>query len=75
MSSRRGLLNVWGIPFDSVAGHPSGEAFRVTAFESPALMPASRDMGLLELSLAQHQLALPMAEVSGSIWMLDRADR
>jgi Tol biopolymer transport system component/DNA-binding winged helix-turn-helix (wHTH) protein len=70
VSARSGFFNVWGIRFNSTSGKAVGEAFRVTAFENPALMiPALTNM--VELSLNQDKLVLTMEERSGSIWVLD----
>jgi dipeptidyl aminopeptidase/acylaminoacyl peptidase len=69
VSGRRGLFNVWGIRFDAVKGKPVGDPFQVTSFESPSLMVP--DIPPAELSLTQEKLVLTIAEVSGSIWILD----
>jgi hypothetical protein len=71
---RGGFFNVWGIRFDSINGKPVGEAFRVTAFENPALMLPEL-IPLVELSLTKDKLVLTMEERSGSIWVLDNVDR
>jgi hypothetical protein len=49
-----------------------GDPFRVTAFDRPSLeLPfASAD-----LSLTQNRLMITVAQVSGSIWVLDNVDR
>jgi hypothetical protein len=60
---------VWGIRFDAVKGKPVGDPFQVTSFESPSLMVP--DIPPVELSLTQEKLVLTIAEVSGSIWILD----
>jgi Tol biopolymer transport system component len=67
VSGRGGFFNVWGIRFDAVKGKPVGDPFQVTSFESPGLMLAD----ISELSLTQEKLVLTIAEVSGSIWILD----
>jgi len=65
---------VWGIHFDPVKGKPEGDPFQVTNFDSPMLMVADliADVGL---SLTEHKLIVTVAQRSGSIWMLDNADR
>jgi hypothetical protein len=65
---------VSGIRFDPAKGHPVGEPFRVTDFDSPGLM-VPEQISLVELSFTQNRLTLTMAEISGSIWMLDSVDR
>jgi len=74
LSERRGFFNVWGIHFDPVKGKPEGEPFQVTAFDNPRLMVAEvmPDVGL---SLTQDQLVVTVAQVSGSIWVLDNVDQ
>ncbi len=74
ISARTGFLNAWAIRFDPVKGQPLGEPFRVTAFESPGHMVPDR-LGVLGMSLAANRLVLPIAEVSGGIWMLEDMDR
>ena len=70
VSGRGGFFNVWGIRFDSTKGKPRGEPFRVTSFETPALM-LPEQIQIVELSLTQDKLLLTMEERSGSIWVLD----
>ena len=61
VSGRNGFFNVRGIRFDS---------FHVASFESPSLMVPT-NIPLVELSITQEKLMPTMAEVSGSIWILD----
>jgi serine/threonine protein kinase/sugar lactone lactonase YvrE len=68
------FLNVWGIHFDSTEGHAVGDPFRVTTFESPGRMISPR-LALMEMSLNKNQLALPITDVSGNIWVLGNVDR
>jgi Tol biopolymer transport system component len=70
LSGRSGFFNVWGIRFDATSGKPVGEPFRVTTFETPALMIPDQ-MEAAELSVIQGRMGLTMDERSGSIWMLD----
>jgi len=75
VSGRSGFFNVWGRRFDPTGGKPVGEAFRVTAFESPGQMMSPRLVQLIGISLAADRLVLPITEVSGSIWILENVDR
>jgi len=75
VSDRSGFFNVWGIRFDPTSGKPVGEAFRVTAFESPGQMMSPRLVQLIGISLAADRLVLPITEMSGSIWILENVDR
>jgi serine/threonine protein kinase/dipeptidyl aminopeptidase/acylaminoacyl peptidase len=68
------FLNVWGIHFDPAQGHVVGDPFRVTTFESPGRMISPR-LALMEMSLNKNQLALPITDVSGNIWILGNVDR
>jgi hypothetical protein len=74
LSSRQGFLNVWGLHFDAARGKTSGDPFPVTAFNSPSLM-VPNNIVFVEVSLTQDRLALTMAQVSGSIWVLGNVDR
>jgi Tol biopolymer transport system component len=75
ISDRAGFLNVWGIRFDPTSGKPVGEAFRVTAFESPGQMMPPRQIIAIEISLTADRLVLPITEESGNIWILENMDR
>jgi Tol biopolymer transport system component len=74
LSERRGFFNVWGVHFDPVKGKPQGEPFQVTSFETPTLM-IPKNIIPVEFSLTNGALALPMAQTSGNIWILDNVDR
>jgi Tol biopolymer transport system component len=66
--------NVWEIRFDPDTGKTVGDPFRVTALDNPALMiPAPMDG--VEISVTQKNLVLSLNQVSGSIAILDNADR
>jgi serine/threonine protein kinase/sugar lactone lactonase YvrE len=68
------FLNVWGIHFDREQGRAVGDPFRVTTFESPGRMISPR-LAQMEMSLNKNQLALPITDVSGNIWVLGNVDR
>jgi Tol biopolymer transport system component/DNA-binding winged helix-turn-helix (wHTH) protein len=74
VSSRSGFFNVWGVRFDPAEGRPVGEPFQVTNFDNPCLR-VPEEISPVELSLTQNRLTLTMAEISGSLWMLDNVDR
>jgi Tol biopolymer transport system component/DNA-binding winged helix-turn-helix (wHTH) protein len=74
LSDRKGYFNLWGTHFDSASGKPQGEPFPVTWFESPVLM-IPRHIPTVEISLTENRLVVPMAQVSGNIWVLDNVDR
>lgn len=69
-----GYLNVWGIHFDRVSGKPIGEPFQVTSYKSESKM-LWQEKSLLNISVGEHRLVLPISEVEGSIWMLENLDR
>ncbi len=74
VSERGGFYNVWGVRFDPAKGVPLGEPFQITTFGSPNLMIADT-IPTVELSLTQDRLVITVAQVSGSIWMLDNVDK
>ena len=74
VSRRGGFFNIWGIHFDRTAGKTVGQPFQVSKFESPRLM-IPRWIPPVGLSLTEDKLILTMAEESGSIWVLENADR
>jgi Tol biopolymer transport system component/DNA-binding winged helix-turn-helix (wHTH) protein len=75
VSGRSGFFNVWGIRFDPAKGNPVGLPFSVTALNSFSLMVPRHITGSIELSLTQDRLVLPLAQESGSIWVLDHVDQ
>jgi Tol biopolymer transport system component len=74
VSGRGGFFNVWGMRFDPAKGKPVGDPFRVTSFKSPSLM-VPEQIAPVELSVTQDRLVVTVAQVSGSIWVLDNVDR
>jgi len=74
LSERAGFLNVWGIRFDSARARPVSEPFPVITFSSPRLMVA-KSIAPVSISLTQDRLVVTVAQVSGSIWLLDNVDR
>jgi tRNA A-37 threonylcarbamoyl transferase component Bud32 len=74
LSQRGGFFNVWGIHFAPGSGKPVGEPFRVTAFESSARMATPANQAS-EMSVTANRLALPLTELSGSMWILENVDR
>jgi len=74
VSGSGGFFNVWGIRFDASRGKPLGKPFRVTNFVDPALMLPDQTTKI-DLSITQDQLALPLEDLSGSIWILDNVGR
>jgi Tol biopolymer transport system component len=69
-----GYLNVWGIHFDPVSGKPVGEPFQITSYTSVSKM-LWQERSLMNISVSEHRLVLPISEVEGSIWMLENVDR
>jgi Tol biopolymer transport system component/DNA-binding winged helix-turn-helix (wHTH) protein len=74
LSERAGFFNVWGIRFDSARARPVGEPFPVTTFSSPRFMVA-KSIGPASISLTQDRLVVTVAQLSGSIWLLENVDR
>jgi Tol biopolymer transport system component len=74
VSQHSGFFNVWGVHFDPAKGRPVGDPFPVTSFDNPNLMIAN-SIETVGLSLTQDRLVVTVAQVSGSIWVLDNVDR
>ncbi|HKY20619.1 MAG TPA: winged helix-turn-helix domain-containing protein [Vicinamibacterales bacterium] len=70
LSNRSGFFNVWGRRFDPATGKSSGDPFRVTNLENPSERVTS-PVTTMELAIAPNLLVLPIAEVSGSVWVLE----
>jgi hypothetical protein len=69
------LVNVWALPFDDARGATRGSPFQVTHFDSPAHRIWADDPGTAEPSLSHNRMTLPIADATGSIWMLDNVDK
>ena len=50
---------------------PLGQRFQVTSFTNPSLMMPPTDPSLLQISVAEDRLVLPLAAISGTVWMLE----
>ena len=74
LSTREGPINLWGQRFDKTQGRISGEPFRVTSFRGPQHALA-RDLGRVEIAVSSNNVFLPITKTSGTIWMLDVANR
>jgi hypothetical protein len=74
LSDHKGYFNVWGRRFDPANRKVQGEPFQVTDLQSRALM-IPRHIPTVEISLTQDRLVVPVAQVAGSIWVLDNVDR
>jgi hypothetical protein len=68
------LFDVWTLPFDSARGLAAGPPSTVTEFDSPARHIWDH-LAFAEPSVAGNCMVLPMAETTGSIWVLDNVDR
>jgi hypothetical protein len=69
------LFNVWAVPFDDARGRAVGSPFQVTQFESPGRRIWDDEIGLSEPSVAGNRMTLPIAEATGSVWVLDNVDK
>ena len=74
LSERSGFFDLWAIRFDPVRGRPEGDPLLVKAFGDPALM-IPKTISAVDLSLNRRQLAIPLQQVSGAIWILDNVER
>lgn len=63
-------FNLWALPFDPVRGLPTGTAFRITRYDSPARF-VSPQPSRISMDVEKGQVALTMTSLTGSIWMLD----
>jgi serine/threonine protein kinase len=69
VTNRGGLRNLWGRRFDSIAGQPIGEPFRVTNYET-----LGRKMDGVS-GVSAERFVTKMTETLGSIWVLDNVNR
>lgn len=68
------LYNLWATRFDPERGVPIGDPFPVTHFDSPS-QAISPWFLKTEMSISARRAVLTMRTLSGSIWMLDNADK
>jgi hypothetical protein len=54
---------------DSIGGKPDGTPFRVTHFDSPALM-IDPNRSNCEIDVTRKYLALTMVSANGSVWSI-----
>jgi hypothetical protein len=74
ISSRGGVLNVWGRRFDPKAGKPIGEIFSVTSFSGrDRILPSQ--ISRIEFGVTTDRLFLPISERASNLWILEHADR
>ncbi len=52
-----------------------GAAIQITRFDSPADRIWADDLNLAEPSVSGTRMMLPVAQATGSIWMLDNVDK
>ena len=69
------FFNVWALPFDDARGTVAGAPVQVTQFDSPAHRIWADDLSIAEPSVSGTRMILPIAEATGSIWMLDSVDK
>ena len=74
ISGAGSFFNVWGIRFDPATGKTVGQPLKISRFDSQRVRIPDL-IGSVGFSLIQDKVVFPMAEESGSIWMLDNVDR
>jgi Tol biopolymer transport system component/DNA-binding winged helix-turn-helix (wHTH) protein len=74
MSGRGGFYGVWAVHFDPLRGRGLGVPFLVKAFDDPSFI-IPRNTVIVEISVSQNSLVVPLQQVSGGIWLLDNVDR
>jgi hypothetical protein len=74
MSGHGGFYGVWAVHFDPLRGRGLGTPILVKAFDGPSFI-IPRNTVIVEISVSQNSLVVPLQEVSGGIWVLDNVDR
>ena len=69
------FFNVWALRFDDARGIAAGAPFQITHLDSPAHRIAADDLSIAEPSISGTRMTLPVAQATGSIWMLDNVDK
>ena len=64
LSHRDGFFNVWGRRFNSSAGKPQREPFRVTTFRGDGRMISPENISEVEIAVAGNRLVVPLTDVS-----------
>ena len=69
------FFNVWALRFDDARGTVAGAPLQITHLDSPAHRIWADDLTIAEPSVAGTRMTLPVAQATGSIWMLDNVDK
>jgi Tol biopolymer transport system component/DNA-binding winged helix-turn-helix (wHTH) protein len=69
-----GYYNLWGVRMDPASASTTSEPFQITQFNSSAMM-IDPNMTSSEIAVVPGRLAVTMARITGSIWMLSDVDR
>jgi Tol biopolymer transport system component/DNA-binding winged helix-turn-helix (wHTH) protein len=73
ISEEKGYFNVRGRRFNPEHRSAQGEDFAVTSFDSPKMM-IGQNIPNVGLSVKEDRLVLTVAQVAGSIWVLDNVE-
>jgi eukaryotic-like serine/threonine-protein kinase len=69
------FYNVWALPFDDARGAVAGPPVQITHLDSPAHRIWADDITNAEPSVSGTRMILPIAQATGSIWVLDNVDK
>jgi Tol biopolymer transport system component len=69
-SDRDGFRCIWARRFDPAAQQPVGDMFPIQHFHQISLSLSNLSLSEFELDAAPGKLVFPLAEISGSIWMI-----
>ena len=67
------FFDVWGLEFDPAKGAAVGSEYRVTKYDNPGRLISGS--GGSELGVSATRIVLPIAETTGSIWVLEGIKR
>jgi serine/threonine protein kinase/Tol biopolymer transport system component len=68
------LYNVWALHFDDTQGIAVGAPFQITHFDGRSRQIDVENLAGSDQSVSRTGLLLPMTDVTGNIWMLDKVD-
>ncbi len=74
LSNREGFTCIWAQPLDPETKQPAGAAFAVQHFHHTQRSPGAVHVVMLDRDVARDKIVIPLAELSGNIWLMERVE-
>ncbi len=73
-SDRDGFTCLWAQPLDPETKHPNGPAIAIKHFHQFQNSLGAVQVNMREIGLARDKIVMPLAELSGNIWLMEPAE-